>query len=495
MQARFERSVGRALLGKEVTIEGGISSFMVDPSEASYKAGKDYKSLAEYGYLRNVYLYRAVNLIAEAAAGISWKLYRGAGASRAEVDEHPLLTLLNKRPNKTEGAGEFIIALISYWLLAGDTYAVAIRGGASARKAQPAEIYAVRPDLVRPKLDKVNDTLSYEYTRLDGEKITYDAEDVLHARRFHPLSDYVGVGPGKVAGRAIDQHNAANDHNTALLQNMGRFSAVITTETKLTPEQRDALKEQFLQRYSGAKNAGKPIFGDGGLFNVQKLSASAEEMDWLNGKMAAMREIATAFGIAPELLGDGAAKTFSNMKEARASMYTEIVLPLLDILRSPVANWLFPMFALDLGGYDLDVDKDGIEALQEDRAVVWERAHAVDSPLTINERRELLGKEPVEDGDVILVSSALVPLEQAVAEPAPPPQLAPFTGPGGNPPDGAPPSGDPNAPDSPPAPTPAGDATKSGNKKVANRRPLASGAPRSVRQATASEREAMLNRP
>jgi HK97 family phage portal protein len=487
-QARFERSLGRAILGrKDVTFEGGLSSFLANPAEAAYKASKDYKNVAEYGYLRNVYLFRAINLIAEAAAGISWKLYNAGTSERAEIDSHPLLTLLNKRPNQREGAGEFMIALVSYWLLAGDTYAVALRGTTSARstrKTGPAEIYALRPDRIKPIVTEGSGELTgYEYTRDDGGKIEYDVEDVLHARRFNPLSEYSGVSPARVAGRAVDQHNAANEWNTALLQNFGRFPAVITTETQLTPEQRDKLKEQFRERYSGPKNAGKPIFGDGGVFSVQKTSDTASDMDWLAGKMAAMREVATAFGIAPELLGDGAAKTFSNMHEARASMYTEVVLPMLDILRSPVSNWLFPMYAMDPGAYDLDVDKDGIEALQEDRALTWERANAPNSPLTVNERRELLGKDPVDDGDVILVSSSMVPLEQAVAEPDQiPDPLA-----GGQNPQG--PSGEGENPDDvnpaqdralPPAPS----------SKVANRRPFVRPAPlgRATRRAPAHSR-------
>lgn len=496
-QAQQERALGRFLMGhgdiKEVSLSAGIASLLTNPAAASFQAGRNYENVARLGYTRNVYIFRATKLLAEASAGIPWKLYSGSGDKRTTIDEHPILTLLNKRPNPKEGAGEFLIALVSYWLLAGDTYAVALRASArgKARGAPPvkgtaAEIYALRPDLMEPVISKeTGDLTGYIYRRTDGTKVNYDVEDVLHAKQFSPLDDYSGVAPAMVAGRAVDQHNAANDWNTALLQNQGKFPAVVTTEKSLTPEQRSTLQEQFKAKYTGAKNAGKAIFGDGGIFSVQKLSDSPSEMDWLAGKMAAMREIAVAYGIAPELLGDGAAKTFSNMKEARASMYTEAVLPLLDILRSPLMNWLFPMFSLEIGSYDLDVDKDNIEALQEDREKVWERAHAADSPLTINERRELLGKEPVDDGDVILVSNALVPLEQAVKEPEPVP--AALGGPGdaganaggldpqGTPGEGEKPGGVNPAQDraQPPTPTPAG--KQPAQKRVVYRRPFVAG--------------------
>jgi HK97 family phage portal protein len=418
-QVERERAIILAWLGKEVGFEGGLKAWLMNPAEAAYKAGKDYESLASHGYMRNVYLYRATALIAEAIAGISWKLYQGNGEKRSAVDGHPILTLLNKRPNSQEGAPEFMIALVSYWLLAGDTYAVALRASTGKMKGLPAEIYALRPDRMRPITDRDGTIQQYEYTKLDSSKLTYDREEVLHVRAFHPLNDYAGVSPGMVASRSIDQHNAANDWNTALLQNMGKFPAVISTEGRFTPEQRDKVKERFLEHYTGPANAGVPVFADGGVFKVEKTSESAADMDWLAGKMAAMREIATAMGIAPELLGDGAAKTFSNMQEARASMYTERCLPLCDVIRHPLGNWLFPLFGLDLANFELDVDKDGIEALQEEANAVHDRANAANSPLTVNERRELLGKDPDPDGDVILVASTMVPLKQAVAEPQP----------------------------------------------------------------------------
>jgi HK97 family phage portal protein len=496
-QADYERAAGRFLLGqKDVDIEPMSRSMLTGPSEAQYKSSKDYRALAEHGYSRNVYLFRGTALIAEAAAGIDFTLYstRGGG-KKTRVDQHPILTLLNKRPNPREGGGEFKIALVSYWILAGHTYAAAVRGkgvgrGAQASKGPAAEIYALRPDSVRVILDKNTGVLTYEYKRQDGEKILYDAEDVMHTRRFSPLDEYVGVAPAMVAARAVDQHNAANDHNTALLQNLGRYPAMVTTDAQLTPDQRDTLKAQFEEKFLGPRNAGRPLFASGGLFKVERLMDTAVDMDWLGGKASAMREIAVALGVGSEMLNDAEGKTFANRSEARASMYTEVALPLLDILRYPLGNWLLPMFGMSIEDYEIDVDKDGIEALREEASAVWDRAANPNAPLTINERRELLGKDGIgEDGDVILVPSTLVPLEQVLEPPPPPPQLLPpdsgqdpqgNAGNGGNGPDGG-------------APSPEGDlpAPASGNKptKEAERPPFGKRARRPAPRRTGKKRE------
>jgi phage portal protein BeeE len=73
----------------------------------------------------------------------------------------------------------------------------------------------------------------------------------------------------------------------------------------------------------------------------------------------------------PELLGDHENATYSNYQEARASFYTETVLPRMDRLRDALNRWLAVKYGDQLY---IDYDRDDIEALAEDRAALWDRA-------------------------------------------------------------------------------------------------------------------------
>jgi phage portal protein BeeE len=65
--------------------------------------GRDTASLARTGVMQNAVAYACVRKIASAAASVPWLLYDGA----AELESHPLLTLL-ARPNPQEdGASLF----------------------------------------------------------------------------------------------------------------------------------------------------------------------------------------------------------------------------------------------------------------------------------------------------------------------------------------------------------------------------------------------------
>ncbi len=87
---------------------GGIARLM----------GDRFRDFAEEGYQRNVVVYRAVNLIAEGAAAISFKLFE---RDSLVVDGHPLLGLL-ARPAPLLSGVELFTALYAYRLIDGNAF-------------------------------------------------------------------------------------------------------------------------------------------------------------------------------------------------------------------------------------------------------------------------------------------------------------------------------------------------------------------------------------
>ena len=67
---------------------------------------RTYQALARAGYMKNPIAYRAVRLVAEAAASVPWLLYEGA----AELDDHPLLKLI-AQPNPHQTGVDLLEAL------------------------------------------------------------------------------------------------------------------------------------------------------------------------------------------------------------------------------------------------------------------------------------------------------------------------------------------------------------------------------------------------
>ena len=138
--------------------------------------------------------------------------------------------------------------------------------------------------------------------------------------------------------------------------------------------------------YQGAVNAGRPLLLEGGL-DWKAMSLSPKDMDFLEAKHTAAREIALAFGVPPMLLGIPGDNTYSNYQEANRVFWRSTVLPLASRIGAALTQWLAPAFG---DGIRLVVDTDQIEALANDRAALWEQVSKAPF-LTVNEKREAIG--------------------------------------------------------------------------------------------------------
>ncbi len=359
---------------------------------------RDYAALAREGFMQNAIVHRAVKLVAENAASCTFLLYEGA----AERDRHPLMDLVT-RPNPRQDGATLFEALYGYLLLAGNAYVEAVtiegQGGVGVR-----ELYALRPDRMRVVPGADGWAQAYDYTAA-GRTVRFDQNTppvppILHLTCFNPLDDHYGLSALEAAAVAVDTHNAAAKWNKALLDNAARPSGALVYAgpegSVLSDSQFERLKQELEQTYQGAVNAGRPLLLEGGL-DWKAMSLSPKDMDFMEAKHAAAREIALAFGVPPMLLGIPGDNTYSNYQEANRVFWRATVLPLVNRMAAALTQWLAPVFGPEVR---LAVDTDRIEALASDRAALWERV--TNAPfLTVNEQRAAVGYGAIAGGDGI----------------------------------------------------------------------------------------------
>ncbi len=367
---------------------------------------RSYLNFAEDGYVKNVIAFRAIHMIATAAASVPFILNQITNNGKSQIKTHPLLKLLYT-PNPTLSKSEFIESIITYKLISGNAYILMIESQ-NSRNTIPKELYLLRPDRVEIIPGKNNIPYIYRYRANNNsydfkvDKLT-GRSNILHLKTFNPLNDLYGLSPIEAAAYSIDQHNQAGAWNQAMLQNGARPSgALIVQATKdgsgghLSPEQYARLKEQIEAYYSGPKNAGRPILLEGGL-DWKEMSLSPKDMDFIKSKNSSARDIALAFGVPPQLLGIPGDNTYSNLIEARLSLWEQTILPTLDNIICHFNSWLVPKFGNDLC---LSYDKDAIEILIEKRQKLWQYVQNA-SFMTINEKREAFGLPKMPDGDTL----------------------------------------------------------------------------------------------
>ena len=356
---------------------------------AMYSAGlarwtpRNYVALTQQGYERNAVVYRAVRMIAEAAASVPWLIFEG----RQELREHPLLDLL-ARPNPADVGPGFLEAVFTNLLLFGNAYIEVVQVDGSAR-----ELYSLRPDRMSIVPGKTGWPVGYDYM-IGGDKVRYammqeGISPILHLKLYHPLDDHYGFSPIAAAQVALDIHNAAGGWNKALLDNSARPSGALVYSgpegAHLSDEQFERLKLELDENFSGSRNAGRPLLLEGGL-DWKALSLSPKDMDFMEAKNGAAREIALAFGVPPLVLGIPGDNTFSNYQEANRAFWRQTVIPLISRTQKSFAAWFAPEF----GGLHFDYNVDRIEALAAERQMEWTRVGAA-AFLTQDEKREALG--------------------------------------------------------------------------------------------------------
>ena len=363
--------------------------FSFDYVSGATWAPRDYTAFAREGFMQNPIVYRSVRMIAEAAASVPLCLYDGAD----EIDDHPLLRLI-AAPTATTTKAELFEAWYGFLLVSGNSYLEV-----SALAGEPRELHILRPDRIQivPGADGYPEAYDYSVegtapVRLDGEALP-NVRRVLHQKLFHPLNDHYGLSPIEAAATAIDIHNSASRWNKALLDNSARPSGALiyaSRDGNLTTEQYNRLKGELETQFQGASNAGRPLLLEGGL-DWKSMSMSPKDLDFIEAKHGAAREIALALGVPPMLLGIPGDNTFSNYQEANRTFWRQTVLPLVQRTTAALAEWLGPAYGLS--NLALQPDLDDIPALSSEQDSLWARLEK-STFLTDDEKRAAVGYGP-----------------------------------------------------------------------------------------------------
>jgi HK97 family phage portal protein len=339
---------------------------------------RNYAALAREGFAGNVVGYRCVRMVAEAAASIPMLLY----VDGREVADHPVLKLL-QRPNQAQTGRELLESLFAYLLVAGNAYAELV-----TLDEQPRELFALRPDRMMVVPSKAGWPEAFEYS-VGGQTVRLAREQVLHVKMFNPTDDHYGLAPLEAAARSIDTHNAASAWNKAMLDNAARPSGALVFaagDGMLTSEQFERLKAELENTYQGAANAGRPMILEGGL-DWKEMGFSPKDMEYIEAKNIAAREIALAFGVPPMLLGIPGDNTYANFAEANRTFWRQTVVPHAGRVADGLASLLQPY---EPGVLKLVPDLDQVEALAPDRDALWKRVNDA-AFLSVDEKRAAVG--------------------------------------------------------------------------------------------------------
>jgi len=375
-------------------------------SEAEYP-GQGFLSLAAAGFSRNELVYACIMEKATSLPEAPLRVYGPDGLGEPR-ESHPLRQLI-ANPNPLLSEFEMFELTDIHMELAGIAFWEIVRD----RAGRPAQLWPLRPDLVRMLRQRDGRT---RYGYLVGSGIVDLGTDVLAFRYPNPVDPLVGQAPLRPAVRAVALDNEATDFVKTLLQNRAVPGVVITTQQQVDKDISDRLATRWREKFSGSRR-GEPAVLQKGM-DVKVLGLNPSDLEFPDLRTISETRICSAFGVPPILIGAKAGldrSTFANYKEARTSFWEETIMPLQRRIGDVIASRLLPQ-VLDAQfttprRVTVQWDRSQVLALKESEQAIWERATQAlrAGAITVADFRRIVGLPAVEGSDVFLRPAGVVP--------------------------------------------------------------------------------------
>ncbi len=246
------------------------------------------------------WVYVAVGFIAREGAQVDFEVFRRAADRETQLKTHPFLDLLNA-PNTYQSRYELLESLFGFRELVGNAYWFINRDGPT-----PIEIISLRPDRVRiaPGKNSQDMVAGYVYT-VSGQEVPLEAEEVLHFKRWHPMSDYYGLSPLQAAAVEAQTDLAMAQWNRQFFaRDLAIPAGVVNIKSLIDNATFESLKREWQAQYGGLGR--KTAFLRGAEIEFQPTGLNHQEMDFGQSRQFAKETIYQVFGVPPGLLDKNA---------------------------------------------------------------------------------------------------------------------------------------------------------------------------------------------
>ena len=305
------------------------------------------------------------------------------------------------------------------------------QAGRTARQAPPREIWWADPSKMRVIPDTTTWISGFEYDDGVSGKVPFPAEDVIWFRLDNPVDQYAGLSPLAAARLAVDTAAGAMRSNRQIFDNGLQLAGIVGPADKtqsLTREQAEGLSQMLERRFKGADKAHRmavltqPV-------SFTSLALTPKDAEFLGLMKWQLREVATVYGVPPELIGDHEHATYSNVEQAAKALWTDTLIPQATMLADEITEQLVKLFPNEAD--EAEFDLSDIETLQEDRTeIIDQAAKLVGIGVPLNRvLQEIAPRFLPPDGtgyawgDVAWMPAMMVPVDSQAAAAAPPPAV------------------------------------------------------------------------
>lgn len=242
-------------------------------------------------------VFACARVISEGIAQVPFKLHKSRQGGRGSdpARDHPLYEILHLKPNEWQTSFELREQIGLHLAIKFNAYLFKVRG----LRGEIAELLPFEPDQVRVIKDGFD--RKYEVYTGKGQVIPVPANDMWHIRG--PSWDgVVGMDAIKLARESIGLALAAEEHGARMFSNGAKPGGILSTESSLTKDQVDLLKESWEATQGGNSAAYKTAILSGGL-KWQSLAMTGVDSQHLEQRRFQVEEICRGARVMPIMIG------------------------------------------------------------------------------------------------------------------------------------------------------------------------------------------------
>ena len=202
--------------------------------------------------------------------------------------DHPLTNLLRVRPNEIMTPFIFKKLIETWRLMRGNAYVYISR---DKRDGKIVSLLPLDPNLVTPVFNG-DGKLKYLY-QSKNDRYALDNNDVIHLKGFSD-DGIIGTSVLQRASDSISKMREQENFEGKFYQNQAQPSGVLTVESSLSKESKDAIRAEWKEVHQGADNAFKIAVLDHGL-SYSPISMTQADAQFVESKEISVADVARYF--------------------------------------------------------------------------------------------------------------------------------------------------------------------------------------------------------
>jgi len=387
-------------------------------------------------YQQVVWVYRAINVLAEQVANIPFLFSAGERGRENLITSGPLLDFYD-RPHPHMNRFQYWELRVIWLMLRGECFRIPIyedsRGlslSASGGEGQGEVAFSSRsPRSTLPAPRRLKNVLlldpSHFHHIIDNHQLVgwrytgfgrntplesqvFLPEEVWFEKLPNPFDFWRGMPPLYVAEVAAKTDYAAGAFMKGLIENNADLGVVVRTQTPLDPTQREQILAALRNRKNKAGTADRPLLLWSGA-EIVKPQLSSADMQFLDHRKFSRAEICAAFGVPEEIITTTDKAKYDVMQGARLNFIENRVAPLCARLEAEEEATVRSIDPNAVGWFDTDALPIMQEARRSRLAAV---KTGFDMGIPFNELNRIfdLGFKPLPWGNTGYLKSTLNPV-------------------------------------------------------------------------------------